>query len=244
MHWDPDGLGALVASGGKDGTFSSRQFRLARGVADIASLDLGNATRFADLEQAFLQTVEVLANALEAKDEYTHGHAREVSELAVHVGQALGLAEDELRILELAGMFHDIGKIGVSGDIINKPSALNDEEMAAMRRHPEIGEQILAPVQFLQPVRPIVRSCHERWDGRGYPDGLAGEEIPLSARIIFVCDAYHAMTSDRSYRKALPEEEAIRRLRDASGTQFDPTVVQAFLQLHSGGLRHGSNGTR
>jgi diguanylate cyclase (GGDEF)-like protein len=244
MHWDPDGLGALVASGWEDAAFTSRQFRLARGVADIGSLALGNATRFADLEQALLQTVEVLANALEAKDEYTQGHAREVAELALHVGRELGMRDEELRVLELAGMFHDIGKIGLSSDIINKPSALNDEEMAAMRRHPEIGEQILAPVQFLQPVRPIVRSCHERWDGRGYPDGLAGEDIPLSARIIFACDAYHAMTSDRSYRKALPEEEAIRRLRDASGTQFDPTVVRAFLQLHSGGLRHGSNGTR
>ncbi len=244
MHWDPDGLGALVANGAEGETFSSRQFRLARGVADIASLALGNATRFADLEQAFLQTVEVLANALEAKDEYTHGHAREVAELAMHVGRAVGMGEEELRILELAGMFHDIGKMGVSSDIINKPSALTDEEMAAMQRHPEIGEQILAPVEFLQPVRPIVRSCHERWDGRGYPDALAGEAIPLAARIIFVCDAYHAMTSDRSYRKALPEVEAVRRLRDAAGTQFDPTVVDTFLKLHAVGLRHGSNGTR
>ncbi|MDP9343314.1 MAG: GAF domain-containing protein [Actinomycetota bacterium] len=244
MRWEPDGLGVLVASGPPEATFSSRQFRLARGVADIASLALGNATRFADLEHAFLQTVEVLANALEAKDEYTHGHAREVAELALHVGEDMGMTDEELRTLELAGIFHDIGKIGVSSDIINKPSALTEEEMAVMQRHPEIGEQILAPVEFLQPVRPVVRSCHERWDGMGYPDALAGEDIPLAARIIFVCDAYHAMTSDRSYRKALPEEEALRRLRDAAGAQFDPNVVQVFLRLHAGGLRHHSNDAR
>ena len=242
MHWEPDGLGALVVNGALDQTFASRQFRLAGGVADIASLALGNAHRFADLEEALLQTVEVLANALEAKDEYTHGHAREVGELALHVGRRLGMGEDDLRTLELAGIFHDIGKIGVSSDIINKPSALTDEEMAAMRRHPEIGAQILAPVEFLQPVRPIIRSGHERWDGKGYPDGLAGEEIPVSARVVFVRDAYHAMTSDRSYRKALPEEEAVRRLRDAAGTQFDPRVVDVFLELHAEGLRHGTNG--
>jgi len=242
MHWEPDGLGVLVAKGAAGATFSSRQFRLARGVADIASLALGNATRFADLEQAFLQTVEVLANALEAKDEYTHGHAREVAELAVHVGRRLGMGDEELRTLELAGMFHDIGKIGVSSDIINKPSLLTDDEMLEMQRHPEIGEQILAPVEFLQPVRPIVRSCHERWDGLGYPDGLMGEQIPLAARIIFVCDAYHAMTSDRSYRMALPEDEAVGRLRDAAGTQFDSRVVEVFLELHGEGLRHSTNG--
>jgi HD-GYP domain-containing protein (c-di-GMP phosphodiesterase class II) len=204
-------------------------------VSDLASLAMGNAARFADLEQALLQTVEVLANALEAKDEYTSGHARQVSEVAVMVGRHLGLGIEELRTLELAGMFHDIGKIGVGTEIINKPGPLSERELAEMQQHPAIGERILAPVEFLQPVLPIVRAGHERWDGRGYPDGLAGEDIPLEARIIFVCDAFHAMTSDRSYRKALPVDEALRRLEEASGTQFDPTVVEAFVQAHRTG---------
>src|SRR6266545_4956150 len=229
FRWEPEGLGAMVGmAGDSHRTFTPRDFRLARGVADLASLAMGNAARFADLEHAFLQTVEVLANALEAKDEYTSGHAREFA-----------MPADELRMLELAGMFHDIGKIGVGTEIINKPGPLTREEMLEMQKHPEIGAQILAPVEFLQPVLPMIRAGHERWDGDGYPDGLAGEDIPLGARIIFVCDAYHAMTSDRSYRMALPEEEALRRLREAAGTQFDPNVVEVFLGAHARGLiRH------
>ncbi|HMC37416.1 MAG TPA: diguanylate cyclase, partial [Actinomycetota bacterium] len=240
VKWEPDGLAALVATAESPArSFTDRDYRLARGVADLASLAMGNATRFADLERAYLQTIEVLANALEAKDEYTSGHAREVAEFSITVGREMGLQPDELRVLELAGIFHDIGKIGVASNIINKPAALDPDEMAEMQKHPEIGAQILAPVEFLQPVRPIVRAGHERWDGKGYPDGLAGEDIPLGARIIFVCDAYHAMTSDRAYRKALPEEEALRRLGDAAGTQFDPGVVDAFMRVHERGeIRH------
>src|SRR5206468_9482719 len=105
-------------------------------------------------------------------------------------------------------------------------------EREVMNQHTVIGEQILAPVTFLQPIRPVVRACHERWDGRGYPDGLSGVDIPLAARIVFVCDAYHAMTTDRPYRRALPEHEAIGRLEAAAGTQFDPDVVKVFVELH------------
>jgi len=228
--WEPDGLGVLVGwPADPSREFGARDLRMVRGVSDLASLAMGNASRFSDLEHAFLQTVEVLANALEAKDEYTSGHARQVAEVAVTLGRDLGMSGEELRTLELAGMFHDIGKIGVGTEIINKPGPLNERELAEMQRHSEIGEQILAPVEFLRPVLPIVRAGHERWDGRGYPDGLSGEDIPLAARIIFVCDAFHAMTSDRSYRKALPVDEALRRLQEAAGTQFDPNVVRMFL---------------
>ncbi len=240
--WEPEGLGVLVGWPSEAGrVFGTRDFRLARGVADLASLAMGNAARFADLEHAFLQTVEVLANALEAKDEHTSGQARQVAEVAVAVGRELGMDEDELRMVELAALFHDIGKIGVGTDIINKPGPLTEAELHEMQRHPQIGERILAPVEFLQPVLPIIRAGHERWDGRGYPDGLAGEDIPLGARVIFVCDAFHAMTSDRSYRRALPEEEALRRLQEAAGTQFDPNVVRMFVEAHAGGrIRHPS----
>src|SRR5207244_2706380 len=176
--------------------------------------------------------------ALEAQDEYTGDHARALAEMALAVGYELALDPDRLKVLELAALFHDIGKIGVPSEIIRKPGPLTAAERREMNRHPEVGEQILAPVPFLQPVRPIIRSSHERWDGAGYPDGLAGEQIPLESRIVFVCDAFHAMTTDRPYRAALPESEAIRRLKLSSGTQFDPHVVAAFVRLHGSGRIH------
>jgi HD-GYP domain-containing protein (c-di-GMP phosphodiesterase class II) len=192
----------------------------------------------AELERAYVSTIEALANALEAKDEYTGDHARALAEMAMTVGAELGLSGDRLKMLELAALFHDIGKIGVPSEIIRKGGPLTAGERSIVRRHPEIGEQILAPVPFLQPIRPMVRACHERWDGKGYPDGLAAEGIPLEARIVFVCDAYHAMTTDRPYRAALPEREAIRRLRRAAGKQFDPRIVEAFVRLHRRGGIH------
>ena len=137
----------------------------------------------------------------------------------------------ELKRLELGALFHDIGKIGVPTSILLKPGPLSPEERAIIEMHPELGERILEPIERLAEVRTIVRSCHERWDGAGYPDGKAGEEIPLEARIIFVCDAFHAMTTDRPYRKRLSGEEACRRLREGAGTQFDPSVVDVFLGL-------------
>jgi response regulator RpfG family c-di-GMP phosphodiesterase len=236
MRWEPNGLGALVV-GAKDTatTFSDRDLRLARGIADITSLALGNAARFDELEQAYVSTVEALANALEAQDEYTGDHARALAEMTLAVGAEMGLEGERLKTAELAALFHDIGKIGVPSEIIRKPGPLTAAERREMNRHPEIGEQILAPVPFLQPIRKIVRACHERWDGNGYPDGLAGEEIPLEARIVFVCDAFHAMTTDRPYRAALSVREAVRRLKLASGTQFDPDVVAAFLRALNGG---------
>jgi len=151
--------------------------------------------------------------------------------MALKVGRELGFDSEELKRLELGALFHDIGKIGVPTSILLKPGPLTEEERQIIEQHPELGERILEPIDRLAEVRTIVRSCHERWDGEGYPDGKAGEEIPIEARIIFVCDAFHAMTTDRPYRKRLTVEEASRRVRDAAGTQFDPTVVDVFLSL-------------
>ena len=158
--------------------------------------------------------------------------------MSMAVGAAMGLPGDRLKILELGALFHDIGKIGIPSEIIRKPGPLTTKESRQMSLHPEIGAQILEPVPFLQAVRPIVRASHERWDGNGYPDGLRGEQIPLESRIVFVCDAFHAMTTNRPYRKALPHREAIRRLKLSSGTQFDPNVVSVFVELHSAGAIH------
>ena len=240
MRWEPDGFGAIVVAGpDPEWSFSERHLRLARGIADIASLAIGNAERFVELERAYVSTIEALANALEAKDEYTSDHARALAEMAIAVGEDMGLDGDRLKRLELGALFHDIGKIGVPSEIIRKPAALNAAERRLMNLHPEIGEEILAPVPFLQPIRPIVRACHERWDGGGYPDRLQRDNIPLEARIIFVCDAFHAMTTDRPYRNAMPEVEAVRRLELAAGTQFDPDVVASFVKLHrEGGIQY------
>jgi HD-GYP domain-containing protein (c-di-GMP phosphodiesterase class II) len=239
MRWEPEGLGVIVVVGkGSDPVFSERDVALARGIADITSMALGNARRFVELEQAYVSTVEALANAVEAKDEYTSDHCRALAEMSMLVGAEMGVSGDRLKILELGALFHDIGKIGVGSDIIRKPGALTPAERREMNLHPEIGARILAPVPFLQPVRPIVEASHERWDGKGYPKGLAGEEIPLESRIVFVCDAFHAMTTDRPYRAALPEKEAIRRLKLSAGTQFDSAVVGAFVRLHGDGRLH------
>jgi len=142
---------------------------------------------------------------------------------------SLGLDAPTLKRIELGALFHDIGKIGIPVEILTKPGPLTDEETALIQTHPELGERILAPIEQLEHVRPIVRACHERYDGNGYPDGLRGEEIPLEARIIFVCDAFHAMTTTRPYRNALPVAEARRRLLAGAGTQFDPAIVQIFV---------------
>jgi HD-GYP domain-containing protein (c-di-GMP phosphodiesterase class II) len=216
---------------GEAPVLDEHQARLLSGLAHQAKLAITNAGSFESLETTFVSTVEALANALEAKDEYTSSHTRWITDTALKVGATLGLDSKTLKQLELGALFHDIGKIGIPASILLKPGPLTDEERQIMQRHPELGEKILAPIERLAEVRAIVRSCHEHFDGGGYPDGLSTTEIPLEARIILVCDAFHAMTTDRPYRSRLPVEEACRRLREAVGSQFDPIVVEVFLAL-------------
>jgi diguanylate cyclase (GGDEF)-like protein len=215
--------------------FTEERLTLLAGISYQASIALANAGNFEGLETTFVSTVEALANALEANDEYTSSHTRWITDMALKVGRELGFDSEELKRLELGALFHDIGKIGIPASILQKPAALTSEERAVMELHPELGERILAPIARLSEVRPIIRSCHERWDGQGYPDRRSGEEIPLESRIILVCDAFHAMTTDRPYRKRLPVEEACRRLREGAGTQLDPEVVGVFLRLETEG---------
>jgi diguanylate cyclase (GGDEF)-like protein len=213
--------------------YGDRELELLGGIANQAKLAISNALAFGELERTFLSTVEALANALEAKDEYTHSHARWITDMSLRVGQELGLAPLGLKRLELGALFHDIGKIGIPASILLKPGPLDDDERTLIETHPELGERILSPIEQLADVRPIVRACHERWDGNGYPDGLREQGIPIEARIIFACDAFHAMTTDRPYRERLPVDEACRRLQESAGTQFDPTVVEAVLRVVS-----------
>jgi putative nucleotidyltransferase with HDIG domain len=226
-----------LAAGGLGWIETNVLFLLGLGLAAFVLL---RNTRFAEqathrafrsLQSSYLGTVEALSEALDARDGYTAGHAHSVAEMVEATGRALGMSDRELHGLRWAALFHDIGKIGVPDRILNKPGPLDDAEWALMKRHPIVGAQILAPLDFLAPSIPIVRHEHEHWDGSGYPDGLAGEQIPLGARVILVCDAYHAMTSDRPYRAALDPREALRRLHEGASRQFDPRVVEAFVGL-------------
>ena len=226
-------LGSILVSAPALGAyeFSERKMRLLEGIAHQAQLAINNALSFESLERTFLDTVEALANALEAKDEYTSSHARWITDAALEVGTALGMDSKSLKRLELGALFHDIGKIGIPSDILLKPGPLDDHEWEIIRMHPELGERILAPIARLADVRPIIRHCHEHYDGSGYPDRKVGEEIPIESRIILVVDAFHAMTTDRPYRRRLSVGEACRRLARSAGVQFDPAVVDVFLGL-------------
>jgi putative nucleotidyltransferase with HDIG domain len=185
-----------------------------------------------ELHQTYRGTVMVLSDVVEADDNYTASHCRSVVELAVATAEELGLDHREIQELETAALLHDVGKIAIPKEILNKPAKLTDEEFELMKSHTIEGQALLDRVGGrLARVGEIVRSCHERWDGRGYPDGLRGEEIPLAARIVFCCDAYSAMTTDRPYRAAIDPELALAELRANAGTQFEPRVVDAVCQV-------------
>jgi len=185
----------------------------------------------AQLEEVSMGTIRALADALDAKCDYTSGHSLRVSRYAVGIGRVMGLTADVLRDIELAGILHDIGKIGVPETILWKPEKLNAEEHAVMSNHPLRSAQIIGELQGLGRARKYVLHHHEFMDGSGYPDHLVGEDIPLGARIILVADAYDAMTTDRPYRKAIGHERAASELSKYAGRQFDPKVVEALLSM-------------
>jgi HD-GYP domain-containing protein (c-di-GMP phosphodiesterase class II) len=184
-----------------------------------------------ELRDAYRGTAFLLGDVVEADDSYTGIHSRDVVELTLRVADQLDLSTRERRDAEFVALLHDVGKVRVPNSIINKPGPLTAEERTVMERHTIEGERLLHRVGgLLGEIGRVIRSCHERWDGKGYPDGIAGEEIPLLARIVACCDAFNAMTSDRSYRKAMPQDEAVAELRRGRGTQFDPRVVDALIE--------------
>jgi putative nucleotidyltransferase with HDIG domain len=172
--------------------------------------------------------VAALMRAIDDRDAYTGTHSEAVSDLARRVAKRLGIDGGEMWLLMMAARLHDVGKIGVPDEILNKPGPLDEDEWKLMRRHAELGADIVSKVRGLEPVARFVRSHHERWDGRGYPDGLAGSDIPLGSRVIGACDAFHAMTTDRPYRRRLGVDAALSELSACAGTQFDPGVVDAI----------------
>ncbi|MGH2353477.1 MAG: HD-GYP domain-containing protein, partial [Chloroflexota bacterium] len=183
------------------------------------------------LQTSHEQTLEALAAALETRDNETEGHSERVTRYAAAIGRAMDLSDDDLAVLQRGALLHDIGKIGVSDTILHKPGPLNESEWLQMQRHPEFGARMLAGISFLEGALPVVRHHHERYDGAGYPDGLAGESIPLAARIFAIADTFDAMTSDRPYRRALSIATARDEIERCAGGQFDPLVVAVFLTI-------------
>ena len=183
------------------------------------------------LEKAYLETIETLRFTVEAKDTYTRGHSDRVSEYSVLLGKHLGLSEDDIHLLRIGGLFHDIGKIGVPDSILLKTSKLTDDEYSEIKNHPKIGAQILSNATLFEKAIPIVKHHHERYDGFGYPEKLAEGNIPYLARIAAIADSFDAMTSRRTYRDSLPLDIVIEEIRKNKGTQFDPNIADKFLDI-------------
>lgn len=187
--------------------------------------------QYMEMRRTYLSTIRALTKAIDAKDHYTHGHSERVAQFTVAIGKAMKLPDDYLEKLEYVALLHDVGKLGISEHILNKPTRLLDEEMEAIREHSAIGADIIQEVRLITELSDVIRDHHERIDGNGYPDGKKGEEIPLGARIVGVADSFDAMTTKRVYRDALNIEEAVEELVRCSGTQFDPDVVKVFVEL-------------
>ena len=229
-------IGVLEAINKLDGgDFTEEDLALFQSLADQVAVALDNARLMAEIEELFFQTASSLADAIEKRDPYTGGHTKRVTEYSLAIATKLGLDPTEMRWLKLAAVLHDIGKIGVEDRILRKPDKLDDEEYDQMKQHTMMGAEIIAHIKQLHGIIPGLKYHHEKIDGRGYPEGLAEENIPLIAKIVAVADTFDAMTSDRPYRKALSREEAFEELKRCSGTQFDKDLVGAFIKAFETG---------
>jgi putative nucleotidyltransferase with HDIG domain len=206
---------------------SHRLFSELRAQRDLADV----ARRMRGLEQRFYDIVSAWARSIESKDPYTLGHCERVADYACAIFRAIDTDQSTLFWFRIGALLHDVGKINVSTDVLNKPGKLTPEERAQMESHPVAGVELLKGVEFPWDVLPMVRSHHERWDGRGYPDRLTGEEIPLNARVLALADVFDALTTDRPYRPAFAPEEALRMMREDAGRSFDPTLFAVFERL-------------
>jgi diguanylate cyclase (GGDEF)-like protein len=205
--------------------------RTGKGRVAVANPDAEEELARLQREDGSPAAVQALAAAIDARDDYTHGHAEQVVKLATSVALLLGHPRETVERIGHAALLHDVGKLAIPYEILRKAGSLDDAEWHTMSQHPVIGEGILRRIPQLAPLAPIVRHEHEHWDGSGYPDGLAGAQIPIGSRIILACDAYVAMITRRPYRRALGRADAVAQLRARSGTQFDPTVVEALLDV-------------
>lgn len=229
IHVDGEIWGVLNLEQEAIGALDADDLLLAEVVAAQVGAALHRVQLTAELEGTVATTLSTLVDVLEAKDAYTAQHARDVVDLSIRIGERLGMDPRALRDVRNAALLHDIGKIAVPSDLLRKPAKLTEDEFEQVKAHSEVGGRLLDGIPFLRSVAPIVRAIHERWDGGGYPDGLAGAQIPLGARIVGVCDALDAMVSDRPYRSAMAPQTALGELARCAGTQFDPEVVAAVL---------------
>jgi HD-GYP domain-containing protein (c-di-GMP phosphodiesterase class II) len=222
--------GTIFVAAAGDGCLSGDDARVLESLAAHLSTALENATLYERLQRDFGRAMAALSAVADATERLASGHTDRVMDYAVAIGQALGMSLERIGLLRFAGLLHDLGKLGVAEDILIKPGALTDAEMERVRRHSEVGASIVEQVRTLEELTPIILHHHERWDGAGYPDGLAGEAIPLEARVLAVADAYEAMTGHRTHRRRLPHATARVELERGAGTQFDPEVVSVFLE--------------
>ncbi|MHC4713717.1 MAG: HD domain-containing phosphohydrolase, partial [Planctomycetota bacterium] len=213
------------------GAFTSDDLRLVSAIAIQAAVAIENSRLFGALEELMFGAIGALVAAVEAKDRYIRGHSERVARISRAVGEEMGLRHDDLKVVHLAALLHDIGKIGISEAILHKEGPLTDEERRAIREHAARGASILENISDMAEVADAVRHHHEFWDGRGYPDGISDEQVPLASRIITAADAYDAMTSDRPYRSRLEADVCLSEIVGSSGSQFDPSVVEALLKV-------------
>jgi HD-GYP domain-containing protein (c-di-GMP phosphodiesterase class II) len=225
--------GALFASEkrGSDPAVSSWDIQLFEAAAGFITSYLENVSLFEEQRRLFMGTLQALTAAIDAKDRYTRGHSERVSHVSTQIARAIGLSAEDVETIRIAGLVHDVGKIGVPEAVLCKQGRLTDPEFDAIKRHPQIGYGILQDIRPLKGVLPGVLHHHERWDGKGYPSGLSGESIPLQARIIAIADTFDAMSSTRSYRPAMPRDKVLAELQRCAGTQFDPALIPAFMRL-------------
>jgi GAF domain-containing protein len=230
-------LGCLFGLDKTSGEFDTVDIKLLTSIANESAIYLENARLFDDVRGLLMGLLHSLTSAVDAKDAYTCGHSERVALLSRLLAGEVGLSEPLIERIYMAGLLHDVGKIGVPENVLQKTGKLTDEEFKQMKRHPEIGARILRDIKQVADILPGVLHHHERYDGRGYPTGLAGKDIPLMGRLICVADCFDAMTSNRTYRKALPLEVALTEMRRCAGTQFDPELIDAFLRIGEAPLR-------
>jgi len=211
--------------------FNTNDLELLTILASQAAISIENASLYEEIQKTYFETIVALGNTIEAKDKYTRGHTERVSKLALGTAKELDLSNEQIKNLRTAAELHDIGKIAIQGIIIRKKSGLSDEEFEIIKQHPVKGCEILKPIEFLDPVLPIIKYHHERYDGSGYPEGLKGNESPIEARILNLVDAFDAMTTQRPYNKPLTIRQALVEVKKQAGISFDPDIVDAFLRF-------------
>lgn len=224
-------IGVITIYTSKPKNFSQSEIDLLSTFASQASIAIENAKLYADMKEQYMSMVMALAAAIEAKDSYTHGHSTKVMEYAVKISKEIGLDDNQIETVRYAGLLHDIGKIGVKDVILSKQGKLTEEEIAELHKHPEYGANIMERVAILKDIAPLTLYHHERYDGKGYPLGLKGTQIPLGARILAVADTYDAMIADRPYRKAFPFDYVKKEMFKAAGSQLDPSLVKVFFDI-------------